>query len=91
MKFDLGNICKTCGIDYAVQEDKSFLVEIMSCFEKYVKCDWGDLCDEDKQANDVALINNERLLAAYLTSKGKIFVITERDRSCTTILFANEY
>lgn len=91
MKFDLGKICKTCGIDYAVQEDESFLVEIMSCFEKYVKCDWGDLCDEDKQANDVALINEGRILASYKTSKGKVYIITESDHSVTTVLFANEY
>jgi len=91
MKFELGQVCKTCGIDYAVKEDESFLVEIMSCFEKYVNCDWGDLCDEDKQANDVALINEGRILASYKTSKGKVYIITEWDRSVTTVLFANEY
>ena len=81
----------TSGIDCAVNEDKHYYKELINCFEKYLTCDWGVLCEEDKLANEDALINNERLLAAYLTSQGKIYIITERDRSCTTILFANEY
>ena len=91
MKFELGQVCKTCGIDYAVKEDESFLVEIMSCFEKYVNCDWGNLCEKDKQANEDALIHEGRILAAYHTTKGKVYIISEWDRSATTILFADEY
>ena len=76
---------------YATKEDIKYHTELITCFEKYITGNWGDLCEEDKQANEDALINNERLLASYLTSKGKVYIITERDRSCTTILFANEY
>lgn len=91
LKFELGKVCMTSGIDYAIKEDKNYYKELITCFEKYITGNWGDLCEEDKQANEDALINNERLLASYLTSKGKVYIITERDRSCTTILFANEY
>ena len=91
LKFELGKVCMTSGIDNAIQEDKNYYKELITCFEKYITCNWGILNDEDRQANEDALINNERLLAAYLTSKGKIYIITEWDRSCTTILFANEY
>ena len=42
--------------------------------------------------NDEAIKNgNDRILASYETSKGKIYIITENDRSATTILFTNEY
>lgn len=53
--------------------------------------DWGDLCKEDKQANEDALAHGARILSAYLTGDRKIYVITEADRSMTTILFAEEY
>ena len=53
--------------------------------------DWGDLCDDDKQMNEDAIRNNERLLASYVTSGGNIYIITERDRSYTTILLRSEY
>lgn len=91
MDFNLGKVCMTSGIDYAISEDKNYFKELISCFEKYLTGNWGDLCEEDKQANEDALINNERILGAYLTTKGKVYIITERDRSYTTILFANEY
>ena len=54
--------------------------------------DWGDLCDEDKQANEEALEAGERLLSCYQIGGGKrIYIITERDRSVTTVLLPEEY
>lgn len=42
--------------------------------------------------NDKALRTGAaRVLAAYDTSEGRVYIITEQDRSCTTILFADEY
>lgn len=54
--------------------------------------DWGDVCEEDKQANEMALANSSRLLSAYHTRTGvKLWVITEWDRSATTVLLPEEY
>lgn len=54
--------------------------------------DWGDVCREDWEANDLALVEGTRLLSAYTLSTGvKIWVITEADRSATTILLPSEY
>lgn len=53
--------------------------------------DWGDLDEEDKQANEDALRDGARILSAYLTEGRKIYVITEAERNMTTILFASEY
>ena len=59
---------------------------------KYINCDWGDTCKEDVELNDNAVENNnDRILAVYETSQGKIFIITEWDRSYTTIMFSHEY
>lgn len=53
--------------------------------------DWGVLDAEDRAANDRAVINGTRILSAYVTGNEKIYVITEADRSSTTILLASEY
>ena len=54
----------------------------------------GDLEPEDKELNDEALLNGDRLVSAYEYPKHedwKIWIITEWDRSATTILFPHEY
>lgn len=53
--------------------------------------DWGDLDSEDKQANEDALEHGSRIFSCYLVSDKKIYIITEADRSMTTVLFASEY
>lgn len=88
----LGKTVMTSGVNNKIAESEKFAREIKICMEKYITCDWGDLCNEDKEMNDNALRNgNDRILAAYDTSEGKIYIITEQDRSYTTILFTHEY
>lgn len=54
--------------------------------------DWGDVGPEDRAANDRALTDGDRLLSAYLTDGGtKVWIITEWDRSVTTVLLPEEY
>ena len=54
--------------------------------------DWGDLDEEDKRENELSLEKGFRLLSAYILSTGvKVWIITEADRSCTTILLPKEY
>jgi hypothetical protein len=54
--------------------------------------DWGDVCEEDWQANDEALEVGNRLHSAYRTPDGvKFWIITEWDRSITTILLPDDY
>lgn len=87
-----GRWVMTRGINDTVANDENFAKQITSAIARYRNNDWGDLCDEDKQLNDDAVMrNDDRILAAYKTDKGKVYIITEWDRSATTILFANEY
>ncbi len=58
---------------------------------RHLHCDWGDICDEDWNRNDHAVKNGGRLLSSYQVGAEMVFIITERDRSVTTILFADEY
>ena len=53
---------------------------------------WGEVCKEDKELNDWAVENSERILSAYRTKTDvRIWVITEWDRSVTTILLPEDY
>ena len=90
-RFELGRTVQTAGIANACV-DLNFLKEVQAAFRRYVNCDWGDTCKEDSAMNDNAVADgNDRIVAKYVTSKGNIFIITEWDRSYTTILFADEY
>ena len=66
--------------------------DVQNALARHARCDWGDLCDDDKQANDNALEHGARLLSAYHTAAGqKFWIITESDRSVTTVLLPEEY
>jgi hypothetical protein len=88
-KFALGQIYITPGADQAIEESgetpRTFLC-------RHQTGDWGDLGQEDQEANDRAVAGKERIFSAYHTERGvKIWVITEWDRSITTILLPQEY
>ncbi len=64
----------------------------MEFLARHVSADWGQICAEDRRANDVAIAKGTRLLSAYQLDTGvKIWIITEADRSATTILLPEEY
>lgn len=90
-KFDLGQLVSTRRVADMAQENPDFQRELENILQRYTSYDWGDIDEEDSNLNDEAIDTGDRILAAYDTSLGKIFVITEADRSATTILFANEY
>ena len=87
--FPLGMLVATPGALEALQEAGQTPLEFLRL---HSSGDWGTVCKEDWNLNDEALIDGTRLLSAYLTSKGvKIWIITEADRSATTILLPDEY
>lgn len=92
-KFELGRLVLTIGVDTKMKEDSSFRTFVQFSLDRYGQCDWGDTCDEDKQTADESLRDDERILAVYehKESNTKIWIITEWDRSVTTILFPYEY
>jgi len=67
-------------------------VDVLTALSRHVRGDWGDLCQEDWQANEKALIDGGRLFSVYMAeSKLKFYVITEWDRSVTTVLLPEDY
>lgn len=89
--FNMGQLVATKSINDLMATEQKFAVEITIALQRYAVKDWGNLNDEDKETNDVTLEYGERLLGAYETCKGKIWIITEADRTVTTILFPEEY
>lgn len=86
--FRLGKVVITQGAN----EELDIVSVLNTLHNKYMKCDWGDLCDEDKKQNVEALKDGGRILAAYKdVNERKFWVITEADRSYTTILLPEEY
>jgi hypothetical protein len=60
--------------------------------QRHQRCDWGVVDKEDWESNDWSLENDERILSAYRLANGvKVWIITESDRSTTTILLPEEY
>ena len=89
---NLGHLFMTRGVNDLVADDEAFAKFVMSSLTRHQRGDWGELTDEDKQENDLSLKAGFRVLSAYET-KGlpKVWIITEADRSATTILFPDEY
>ena len=59
---------------------------------RHLHGDWGDVDEEDRRTNDQALTHDARLLSVYHTANGtKFWIITEADRSATTILLPSDY
>jgi hypothetical protein len=95
MKFSLGQIVATPGALEALKKANQSAMEFI---KRHIQADWGDLCDEDKQQNELAIANEgelekqNRVISAYTTKLGeKLWVITEADRSSTCILLPEEY
>lgn len=90
-KFPLGQTVMTRGVADIVATDVKFAEFTMQGLKRHVSGDWGDLCEDDKKANEDALKMGGRLFSAYEQAGRKIWLITEADRSATTILFPEEY
>ena len=88
-KLSLGQTVATPGAVNAMNEagdhPDSFLF-------RHATGDWGEVPKEDTELNDLAVIEDSRILSAYFTQSGvKLWIITEADRSSTTILLPEEY
>ncbi len=66
--------------------------EVWESMQRHVQGDWGDICEGDWKLNDDALKHEGRLLSRYLSKRGtRFWIITEWDRSLTTVLLPEEY
>jgi hypothetical protein len=65
--------------------------EVLTGLQRHAHGDWGDICAEDVQANNRALLDSGRLLSVYGQGEQRFWIITEADRSVTTVLLPSDY
>lgn len=87
-KFKLGALLITAD---AMDELDAKALEPLPFLFKHAQGDWGDVCEEDRLANDFALTNEERIVSFYNIGEEKLCIITEYDRSATTLMLLSEY
>jgi len=92
MKFNPGHIVVTRGVNDLVADNNEFAKHVTLSLKRHLAGDWGDVCDEDRVTNEFALQREDRLFSVYKKDGvPAIWVITEWDRSVTTVLFPDEY
>ena len=92
--FELGEVVVTAAVNEKMEESENFRNFVYMSLGRYMKRDWGEMDDEDKAANDDAVLSGEdRIFASYKRSGSdeRIWIITEWDHSVTTILFPEDY
>lgn len=93
VKFSLGHVVTTpaalrfCGLHH---------IDIFDLLTRHARGDWGDLGDDDKMANDVALVDGGRLLSSYEFKAGKVWVMTDAKdddgkRASTCVMLPSDY
>ena len=87
--FELGQIVATPRALASLKKAGQQAGELLS---RHINRDWGDLDEEDRKENEYSLEHGFRLLSAYKTNAGdRLWIITEADRSVTTLLLPEEY
>jgi hypothetical protein len=85
--FELGQTVITANAQSTLHPE-----DVLLCLARHARCDWGNLGGEDKQLNEQALKEGSRLLSSYVDRNGiKLWIITEADRSATTVLLPEDY
>jgi hypothetical protein len=93
IQLQLGQVVATAGVDsWAKEKSPEWRISpLIQAVQRHQRGDWGEVCDEDKKLNDEAVDGEGRILSAYTVDGEKVWVITEWDRSVTTVLFPSEY
>lgn len=93
--FGLGKLYVTAGIQEMIEK---YALDVTPLIARHVSGDWGDVCEDDAAENRLSLKQGFRLLSAYRVTRPdqpdctlKIWIITEADRSATTVLLPEEY
>ena len=86
-KFSPGCVAITANAAQNLSDD-----EVTTALRRHLRGDWGELDPYDRQENERALREGGRLLSVYHNSKGlRFYVLTEPDRSATTLLMPEDY
>ena len=88
-RFALGRVVATPGALRVLEKAEQLPAEFL---DRHVNGDWGEVPEEDRQENEFSVEHGFRILSAYTTRAGdRIWILTEADRSATTILLPHKY
>ena len=85
-RFPLGQVAVTANASVRLKTE-----EVLTALRRHASGDWGNLCPEDTLANDSSVQEGGRLLSAYGDGRHRFWIITEADRSVTTVLLPEDY
>ena len=85
-KFPLGQLVITANAQAQLEPET-----VQRAITRHVAGDWGEVCPDDAKLNDQALKHGSRLLSVYGEGEGRFWIITEADRSVTTVLMPEDY
>jgi hypothetical protein len=89
VRFQLGRLPSTPGVLRALEKNNQGVLEFI---QRHATGDWGDVCEEDRKENELSLKHGFRLISVYSLNDGtKIWIISEANRSATTLLLPEEY
>lgn len=86
--FPLGQVVATPG---ALEHCAKSNISPLTLIGRHHRGDWDNLCEDDQSANENAQFAGGRIFSSYRVGDEKLYVITEWDRSVTTLLLAREY
>jgi len=91
--FPLGHIVMTQGVKALIDDTQSPLTdaELLALINRHRMGDDGDVCEDDAEANQQAIKHDLRVFSVYKMATCKLWIITEADRSSTTLLLPEEY
>ncbi len=96
-RFELGRVVISSGVYAATLERSPLGPFVRYCLERHVLGDWGICHPDDVVHNDAAVSGYARICSVYHVPSGVyrlqsiVFIVTEADRSCTTVLFESEF
>lgn len=96
-ELELGICCASIMVSAMALDEKGCPIEtitdeINEIFYKQKTCDWGEVCEDDRESNNLAVAETTRVLGAHTLKSGvRVWIITEADRSSTMILLPEEY
>ena len=86
-RFPFGDLFVTAAVDKTIDP-----TDIAQALNRHAQGDWGDVCEDIRKENELSLAEGYRLFSVYYDRNGiKFWIITERDRSATTVLLPDDY
>lgn len=96
--FEIGKVVRTSAVWETMEENEAFKQFVSGCLSRYILYDWGDTCPEDWKLNNQAVRDGDRVMAVYNVPdeiedifENQFWIITESDRTVTTMLFPSDY